>query len=150
MDTKWTSLFIEDALGLGFIYADMLAETSVTVTQPFISALNIIGYSCVDCCMSAVGPEPAFLVPSSFGLEQNYPNPFNPSTTIRYSLPKESYVTLRVYNMLGQEMRTLVNEYEEAGYKSVTFDSRALPSGFYFYSLKAGGFSDTKKLLLIR
>lgn len=89
-------------------------------------------------------------IPGDFVLEQNYPNPFNPSTTIRYTLPKSSYVTLTIYDILGRELNTLVNAHQEAGYKSVQFNENDLPSGIYFYRLQAGTFTDTKKLLLIR
>jgi hypothetical protein len=89
-------------------------------------------------------------IPTEYRLEQNYPNPFNPSTTIRYALPEASYATLKIYDVLGQEIATLVNGVEEAGYKSVTFDAGKLSSGIYFYRLQSGYYVDTKKLLLLR
>jgi hypothetical protein len=88
--------------------------------------------------------------PTSFALFDNYPNPFNPSTTIRYGLPRGSKVTLIVYNALGQEVATLVNEAQEAGYHEVRFDASGLASGAYFYRLQAAGLTLTKKLLLLR
>ena len=94
--------------------------------------------------------EATSIIPKTFALEQNYPNPFNPVTTILYDLPKPSYVTLRVYNILGQEVITLVNETEDAGYKSVSFDGNNLPGGLYFIRLNAGTFSDVKKMMLIK
>jgi photosystem II stability/assembly factor-like uncharacterized protein len=90
------------------------------------------------------------LVPKQFALAQNYPNPFNPVTTIRYDLPKESFVHLSIFNILGQEMRTVVNETEQAGYKSVSFDGSDLASGMYFYRITAGSFMDVKKLILLK
>jgi photosystem II stability/assembly factor-like uncharacterized protein len=89
-------------------------------------------------------------MPQSFGLSQNYPNPFNPSTTISYQLPTQSHVTLKIFDVLGREVATLVNGFEEAGYKSLMFDGTKLSSGLYFYRLTAGRYVETKKLLLLR
>jgi hypothetical protein len=89
-------------------------------------------------------------VPALFRLEQNYPNPFNPTTTIRYALPRRSHVSLTVYTTLGQQVATLVNESQDAGYHDVRFDGSGLASGVYFCRLKAGGYVETKKLLLAR
>ncbi len=88
--------------------------------------------------------------PNSFALFQNYHNPFNPTTTIRYQIPEASFVTLKVHDMLGREMTTLVSERQNAGYHTVTFDAGNLPSGVYFYRISANRFSAVKKLLLIR
>jgi hypothetical protein len=89
-------------------------------------------------------------VPESYSLSQNYPNPFNPTTTISYALPVSEHVKLSVYNMLGEEVATLLNETEGAGYKSVSFDASGLPSGIYIYRISAGSFTDQKKFLLIK
>lgn len=89
-------------------------------------------------------------VPAAFGLAQNYPNPFNPTTKIRYSLPAASNVGLRVYNTLGQLVATLVDGYRTAGEYEVEFSAKDLPSGVYYYTLKAGSFAETKKMLLVR
>jgi hypothetical protein len=88
--------------------------------------------------------------PARYLLEQNYPNPFNPGTTLRYSLPVGSFVTLSVFNPLGQIVASLVNEEQEAGVHEVRFASGNLSSGVYYYRLKAGKFTETKELLLIR
>ncbi|MBX2992051.1 MAG: T9SS type A sorting domain-containing protein [Bacteroidetes bacterium] len=96
------------------------------------------------------GVEQTQAIPQSFLLGQNYPNPFNPSTTIRFSLPKPAYVTLRIYNILGQEVATLLNEFAEAGFRSVRFDASGLASGVYFYRLQSGQFVHTRKLVLLR
>ncbi len=90
------------------------------------------------------------LVPAEFELLQNYPNPFNPLTNIRYNLPKESFVTLRVYNSLGQEVITLVEEQQLAGSYEVKFAAPNLASGMYFYKLEANGVSLTKKMILMK
>lgn len=89
-------------------------------------------------------------IPSAFRLYQNYPNPFNPSTTIRYDLPETEHVELKIYNVLGSEIRTLIDKKMSAGVHKFTFEMGKLPSGIYFYSLKAGHFKETRKMILIR
>jgi hypothetical protein len=89
-------------------------------------------------------------VPALFRLEQNYPNPFNPSTMIRYGLPHRAHVTLSVFNTLGQQVATLVDENEEAGYHDVRFDGSGLASGVYFYRLQAGNLMQIRRLVLLR
>jgi hypothetical protein len=89
-------------------------------------------------------------IPESFSLKQNYPNPFNPTTIISYSLPASSDVTLKVYDELGKEMMTLVDAKQNAGIYDVKFDGSGLSSGMYFYTIKAGSFSQTKKLMLVK
>jgi hypothetical protein len=86
----------------------------------------------------------------SYSLDQNFPNPFNPSTTIRYAIPEAGNVTLTVFNLLGQQVSTLVSEKQKAGTYSVVFDASKLTSGIYFYQIKAGNFVNTKKLLLLK
>ncbi len=98
----------------------------------------------------SVQQRPTVCSPAYFVLEQNYPNPFNPSTTIRYGLPQRSAVQLVVYNTLGQQIATLVQEETEAGYHEVKFDGSGLSSGVYFYRLTAGSYIQTRKLLLVR
>jgi hypothetical protein len=90
------------------------------------------------------------LVKYDFELDQNYPNPFNPITTINYSIKSTGLVTLKVYDMLGIEVASIVNEIKEAGNYSVTFNASELPSGIYFYTLKSGNFTETKKLILLK
>ncbi|MDI6767089.1 MAG: T9SS type A sorting domain-containing protein [Bacteroidota bacterium] len=89
-------------------------------------------------------------IPEEFSLEQNYPNPFNPVTVIRYSLPVNSLVTLKVYNMLGQEVATFVDGMQDAGYKLVEWNAESKPSGLYVYKLNAGKYLSMKKMLLIQ
>jgi hypothetical protein len=88
--------------------------------------------------------------PSDFVLEQNYPNPFNPATNIRFSLPEANQVTLKVYDMLGQEVATVVNQFMNAGTFEISFDASNLPTGIYTYSLTAGNFNSVKKMMLIK
>jgi len=89
-------------------------------------------------------------IPDEFTLEQNYPNPFNPSTTIHFSISKAEVVTLKIYNILGEEIKTLVNEYKEAGNHTIQFNAISLSSGIYFYKLQAGSFVQTKKMIVLR
>ena len=89
-------------------------------------------------------------IPTEYRLEQNYPNPFNPATTISYELPSASHVSLTVFNLLGQEVAVLVDETQEAGYKTVSFNAGYLPSGVYTYRITAGTFTDTKRMLLLK
>ncbi len=88
--------------------------------------------------------------PDKFSLNQNYPNPFNPSTTIEFQIPKESFVTLKVYNILGVEIASLINEQKPAGVHKVNFDASKLPSGMYIYKISTNGFEQTRKMLLLK
>jgi hypothetical protein len=89
-------------------------------------------------------------LPSEVALEQNYPNPFNPTTTIAFNMPEAGFVSLKVYNLIGQEVATLVDETKEAGSHSVTFNAEALTSGVYLYKLQAAGTTITKKFTLLK
>lgn len=90
------------------------------------------------------------VVPENYVLSQNYPNPFNPETTIKFSIPQQQFVSLKVYDILGNEVATLVNEVKQAGNYEVKLNGSALSSGIYFYSLKAGNFTKTLKMTLIK
>jgi hypothetical protein len=89
-------------------------------------------------------------VPVSYKLEQNYPNPFNPTTVINFTIPKAANVTLKVYNAVGQEVATLVNEFKTASSYQVDFNASKLASGVYFYTINAGSFTQTKKMMLLK
>jgi len=89
-------------------------------------------------------------LPTSFSLDQNYPNPFNPSTKISYQLPQSGFVTLKVYNAIGKEVATLVNEEKSAGRYEINFDAAGLTSGVYFYKITTNNFTQTNKMLLIK
>ncbi len=86
----------------------------------------------------------------TYSLSNNYPNPFNPSTTISYSVPEIEFVTLKVYDVLGNEIAILVNEEKSIGSYEVEFSGNELPSGIYFYRLQAGSFVETKKMVLMK
>jgi len=89
-------------------------------------------------------------VPAEFVLSQNFPNPFNPSTRINYFVPQESFVSIKVYDFLGREVLTLVNEAKSTGSYEIVFDASNLPSGTYFYTMIAGDYSTTKKMILLK
>jgi len=95
-------------------------------------------------------------VPATFNLSQNYPNPFNPVTSLQYAIGSRQFVTLKVYDLLGREVETLVNEEKPAGEYEVEFNAAnllpkgSLTSGIYFYQLKAGSFAETRKMVLIK
>jgi len=89
-------------------------------------------------------------LPTAYSLDQNYPNPFNPATIINFSIPNEGFVTLSVYNSIGQQVATLVNESKPAGTYQVDFIAEGLTSGIYFYQITSGNFSETKKMMLLK
>ena len=85
-----------------------------------------------------------------FSLANNYPNPFNPSTKIQYTLPTNEFVSLKVYDIIGREVATLVNQQQSAGVYDVNFNASNLTSGIYFYKIDAGSFVDVKKMMLLK
>jgi hypothetical protein len=89
-------------------------------------------------------------IPTDYSLSQNYPNPFNPSTTIQYALPKVSFVTIAIYDILGKEVKLLVNEEQNPGEYKIVYDAKELSSGVYYYTIKAGDFSQNRKMILMR
>jgi len=153
---------------LGFagllMYTRDTANTWTTIETPYRRSIydlvftdSSTGYAIGDSGMilkysaSTVNVEEnALAAPISFALHQNYPNPFNPSTTISYDLPRESVVTLKVFNLLGEEVRTLVNQRKEAGRHLVNFDAEGLPSGVYLYRLQTETSTLSRKTLLLR
>jgi hypothetical protein len=115
--------------------------TNIPTTEIFADTLG---------CVLVGVPGNSNQLPNSFSLSQNYPNPFNPSTKINYALKTNGQVTLKIYNILGKEVATIVNEVKNAGIYSVDFNASNLASGVYFYTIKAGDFTDTKKMLLLK
>ncbi|MDH3267505.1 MAG: T9SS type A sorting domain-containing protein [Ignavibacteria bacterium] len=89
-------------------------------------------------------------IPEEFSLSQNYPNPFNPSTTISFAIPKQEFVSLKVFDVLGRRVEVLMNEIKAAGYYEINFNSGKLPSGTYIYEIRAGNFVQTKKMVLLK
>ncbi len=117
-------------------------DITVTVTEGATTTTNIV--------LSAVVSVEGEGLPTVFSLDQNYPNPFNPATTIRFTLPDEEFVSLKVMNILGQEIAVLVEGLRPAGAQSVAFDARDLPSGVYLYRLAAGSFSAMKRMIVLK
>ncbi|MCB0729252.1 MAG: T9SS type A sorting domain-containing protein, partial [Ignavibacteriae bacterium] len=89
-------------------------------------------------------------LPQSYSISQNYPNPFNPSTNLEFGISELGFVTLKIYDISGKEVETLVNEVKPAGFYTVSFDASGLTSGVYFYSITSGDFSATKKMMLLK
>ena len=95
------------------------------------------------------------LIPTVYALKDNYPNPFNPVTTLRYDLPENSMVNITIYDMLGREVKTMINQTQEAGYRSVIWDAtndygKPVSAGIYLYQIQAGEYMQTKKMVLLK
>ena len=88
--------------------------------------------------------------PKEFNLAQNYPNPFNPSTKISFAIPSQEFVTIKVFDILGRQVETLMNEIKSPGYYEINFNADKLPSGTYIYEIRAGSFVETKKMILLK
>ncbi len=128
---------------------DLKLSDSLVVSDSTIDWLQLVAARPLMPKTDAIAGE-AEKLPSAFELAQNYPNPFNPTTTIRYELPVRSSVTLKIYNVLGQVVATLVNEVQDAGFKQVVWSTQNLASNVYFYRLQAGTFTEIKKMMLAR
>jgi hypothetical protein len=133
IDLKDFSLAVGDTVQV--IYINQIGET---VSVPLVWEDNV----------TKVDQE--INLPGVFELSQNYPNPFNPNTMIKYSIPHASIVKMKIYDILGREIATLINEMKSAGRYTVTFNATKMSSGVYFYQLQAGAYSETKKLLLLK
>ena len=128
------------------IYAILDQENAITeIHDNNNKGFNILGSSSV----SGIGDENS-LVPKEYMLYQSYPNPFNPSTTIKYSIPNSDKVSIKVFDILGREVATLVNDYKTAGTHSVEFNASRFASGVYFYQINTGSYVETKKMVLLR
>ncbi|NWG29313.1 MAG: T9SS type A sorting domain-containing protein [Ignavibacteriaceae bacterium] len=128
-------------------YRVKAVDNTAKVSVPSDSVMKMVLGGAPD--KISVDP-PSSEMPTEYSLMQNYPNPFNPVTTISYLLPKNGLVTLKVFDILGTEVTSLVNETQEAGSYSVTFNASQLPSGIYFYTLTSNNFMSTKKLILLK
>ena len=134
---------------LAAIGTDLYAGGAFT-TAGGVSANYVAKWGCIPIPVSVDEDRSGNALPQLFRLEQSYPNPFNPTTTISYQIPVAEHVSLKVYDMLGREVSTLVNENKLPGKYKVKFDASKLSSGIYFYQLKAGEFTQTKKLVFLK
>jgi hypothetical protein len=142
-------------IGSGAQTNTLYSLDTLTATGILIGSTNVTGLLAIAMRTDSAGTvgvdERAINgIPATFELAQNYPNPFNPTTQIRYGLPHTSFVTLTVYNTLGQLVAQVVNEQQQAGYHDVVFRGDGMSSGVYFYRLHAGDFVGSKKLLLLK
>jgi hypothetical protein len=149
VDFLWLcdSAILIDEFGGFLVKARMHVVPMVAVTNPAFSSLLLLTYGMAG---GVEGSAPTEGLPTRFALGQCYPNPFNPSTTLKYALPIRSHVTLRIFNTLGQEIATLVNEIREAGYHSAEWNAGGVSSGVYFYRLQADDFVQTRKMVVLR
>lgn len=148
----------------GINYGDNVNNGGGNDNENAIGANHIINlfalayYCTVDNTFGTMGTHPFTTdvneipgsTPVAYALEQNFPNPFNPTTTINFSIPVEGFVTIDVYNSIGQKVASLVNETKTAGSYTVGFDASDLTSGIYFYKISTGNFSETKKMILLK
>ncbi|MEO8665511.1 MAG: T9SS type A sorting domain-containing protein [Ignavibacteria bacterium] len=140
---NWTTAYTQT----GAVWADINFAVTAGCPQGWaVGAGGVIGKMVNTTGISNVGTE----VPNDYLLKQNFPNPFNPTTNINFSIPKSGFVTLKIYDVVGKEVATLVNEVKGAGSYIVGFNASSLPSGAYFYRIESNSFVDTKKMLLIK
>ncbi len=132
---------------LTIAYRENGAKLDKICISNFVDPPEGMGGEAENYCATGIEKKETF---DSYNLSQNYPNPFNPSTEISYKLPIQSFVTLKVYDVLGKEILTLINEKKPAGTYKINFDATGLVSGVYFYQLKAGNFIEKKKMVLIK
>lgn len=156
-DTIWTKTFgssiYENAIGSlksddgdYIIYGQRKPFSISNVSDILLAKIKLDGTSDID--------ETSYSLPSGFKLEQNFPNPFNPTTIIKYSIPNSAITQIKIYDIIGIEISTLVNEFKQAGNYEIEFNAESsagrLPSGIYFYRIISGEYSDTKKMILLK
>lgn len=133
-----------------WIVQDIIPSNPVDLTLLGIPGFYIPGLETKLTDEIVVSVDSEELNPIAFVLEQNYPNPFNPNTRIKYAIGSRQFVTLKVYDVLGAEVATLINDEKPVGHHEIKFNASSLPSGIYFYTLRAGNFIETKKMLLLK
>src|SRR5574338_29578 len=146
-DTQWVMIALIPAHGnSGLNSIELLREKTDLIRS---LSYDSLAFGSTKLAVTDV-EETKSALPAMFSLSQNYPNPFNPSTTISYQIPSQQFVTIKVYDVLGNEVATLVNEYKNAGSYEVDINASKLSSGVYFYKLQAGSFVQTKKMILLK
>jgi hypothetical protein len=148
---SWVALIV---FGLGLVLFSLLFLSPWAKTAPD-NPKPLTPSSSISVTVVVVTGKSDPLLPDAFSLFQNYPNPFNPETVIRYALPENCYVELAIYNILGQKVKTLVNQYQNAGYKMVLWNGRddkgnEIASGVYFCKIRTPRYSETKKMVSLR
>jgi hypothetical protein len=138
------AIHVEDLFGGILINTDITGSDTLNIPDNLEQLKLLVTYT------NATDVEDEKLNPNDFNLSQNYPNPFNPSTTIKYTLGEAQFVSLKVYDVLGNEVATLVKEEVIAGSYNVSFNANGLSSGIYFYSLTAGEITQTKSMMLLK
>ncbi|RPI71044.1 MAG: T9SS C-terminal target domain-containing protein, partial [Ignavibacteriales bacterium] len=129
------------------IYAVLDQENSITeIHETNNKGFNVLGAPSIPSDMLTENN----ILPAEYALYQSYPNPFNPTTTIKYAIPISEIVTIKVYDLLGSEISTLLNEYKSAGTYTLDFNGSSFASGVYFYQIEAGSFVETKKMILMK
>jgi hypothetical protein len=143
------SLYLTYADTGGIVVINMFEQDTLFLQSPGSRNIENINIYKTGVHLVETGVDESYL-PLSISVSQNYPNPFNPTTSIQYAVASRQYISIKIYDVLGREVATLVNEVQDAGLKSVTWNANNIPSGVYFYRLQAGSFIETKKMLLIR
>lgn len=146
-DTLQTGLTLQESID-NFEFFNSEISYGINQNNIYKTVDGWITYSIVDSIITGINEQQ--MTATEFMLEQNYPNPFNPSTSIQYAISNRQLVTLKVYDLLGKEIVTLVNENKQAGNYELSFDAKNLSTGTYFYKLQVGSFVQTKKMMLIK
>lgn len=140
----------ENGINYSFVGDSITGKVSSVLAESGNTSFSQLNNSRIQLLAKVDGSSSKKLIPKEYNLYQNYPNPFNPITTIKYDIVKSQDVKLAVYDILGREVATLVNEQQQPRSYEVKFDATYVSSGIYFYQLNAGDFIDTKKMILIK
>ena len=149
-DNRLTTYTFTDNQVSTIVQPDNISYTIKAVDNTNLLSINSDNVSVMGILMKPKLEDKDKLVDFNFSLSQSFPNPFNPTTSIRYTVPQKGLVILKVYDMLGRKVKTLVNSEKSKGVYTVTFNADNLPTGVYFYSISIGNFSEVKKMVLLR